>query len=878
MSRQLRLFERLVRVFYPEEFRSEYESEMSRTFRVQHHDAHLIGLRAVLRLWSETLAGFVRTAPREHVTQLTQDVRYAARTMRRTPGFTAIAILTLATGIGANTAIFTVVNAVLLRPLPYAGSESLSLLWNHWKGSSKSGFSDPEFLDTRERARSVEVAGFSKVAVNLTGRGEPERLLATDATANYLTVLGVNPVLGRSFLPEEELPGRGRVAILTHGTWMRLFAGSPDAIGQSLTLNGEPHTVVGVLPPTYVTPDEFGAERRSEMLVPLTLDPAAARSERGSHYLNVPARVRDGYSLSQAQAEIDGLTRAFQRENPGEYDREYGATFFPLRDEIVGDVRQPLFVLLGAVSLVLLIACANVANLLLARGHVRAREIAVRKALGASQARLARQVLTESLVLALLAALLGVALAHSIVALIVGSASEIPRAAEIRLDLTVLAFTAGIATLTALVFGSLPAMQLARKDAVGDLHASRSGRTALRQGVRATLVSAQVALALMLLVGAGLLMQSFAKLLREPSGINPERVLTLRISVPLAGYDERESVVRLFERLLDGVRASAGVVNAGAVSGLPLQSRRGDWDFYMEGEMPGPGGSDRPGDWQVVTPGYFETMGIRLVRGRFFAAADRADTPAVALINETLARTFFAGRDPVGRQIRMSGDDRPWMTIVGVVGDVRQDGLDSTATSEIYMPHTQFRPYWRDTTLRTFTVVVRTAGEPTMATGIVRQELRALDPNLPLSTVLTMDDVVAMSVAERRLHMFLLGFFAAVAVILAVIGTYGVLAYQVTERTRELGVRMALGASRSAILRMVLRDGMMPAAAGVVLGLAGAALVTRLLATLLYNTAPLDPTTFAATSALLLTAALVACCVPARRATHVEPSTALRAE
>ena len=876
MSKHVTLFRRLVRAFFPEDFRADYESEMARTFTAQERDARASG--GLARLWWDTAVGLVRTAPREHAAQLKQDIAYALRMMRRTPTFTGIAILTLAAGIGANTAIFSVVNAVLLRPLPYADTLTLAILWNHWKGSEKDGLSNPEFLDFRERLRSVEVAGFSKVAINVTGRGEPERLLATDMTSNALHVLGVNPLIGRTFTPEEELPGNGRVVVLTHDLWQRLFNGSPDALGQALTLNGEPHTVIGVLPATYVTPDEFGSTQRSVAIVPLTIDPAAPRSERGQHYITGLARLRAGFTLEQAQAEIATTTRAFQRENPGEYDEEYGATLFPIQTEVVGDVRRPLLILLGAVCLVLLIACANVANLLLARGTVRAKEIAVRKALGASHARLVRQVLTESLVLSVVAACAGVLLARALVAAVAASASGIPRIGDVGLEPVVLGFTASVAIATALVFGSLPALQLAQRDAAATLHADRGGRTSIRKGVRGALVTAQVALALVLLVGAALLIQSFTKLLRVPAGFSVDRILTARLSIPLEGYREREQVVRFFDRVLEGVRSSPGVLQAGAVAGLPLQSQRGDWDFYMEGETPGPHGSDRPTDWQVVTPGYFETMGIRLVSGRFPAATDRSESPAVVVINESFARTFFADRDPLGRQIRMSGDDRPWMTIIGIAGDVRQDGLDASAVPELYMPHAQFKPFWRDTTLRTFTVVVRSAADAASVAGVLRQQVRALDSNMPISSVLTMGDVLAQSVAERRLHMLLLSTFAGIALVLAVVGTYGVLAYQITERTQEFGVRMALGARAGDILAMVIREGMMPAVAGVVIGLAGATMVTRLLSSLLFETAPLDPITFAGTAAVLLTAALVACCVPARRATRVDPSTALRAE
>jgi predicted permease len=876
MSRQVRLFRRLVRALFPEDFRADYESEMARTFTAQQRDAASSG--GLMRLWWDTLVGLARTAPREHVAQLRQDVAYALRMMHRGPAFTAIAIVTLAVGIGANTAIFSVVHAVLLRPLPYANPDSTVIVQNLLDGTRDYGFSNPEFLDARERLRSLEIGAFASGSVNITGRSEPERLQSAYVTAAVLPVLGVNPTLGRGFRLEEELPGRDSVLILTDDLWRRLFNGSFDALGQSLTLNGRPHTIIGVLPPGFVMPDEFRAIQRSAILLPLTLDPAAPRDQRGSHFLTAVGRYRDGYSAAQAQAELDALIGAFKRENPGEYEAPYRAALSPIRTEIIGEVRRPLLLMFGAVGLVLLIACANVANLLLARGQVRAREIAVRKALGASHARLVRQVLTESLVLAGLAAVGGVLLARSIVTLVVRSAPDIPRVADVGLDPIVLAFTGGIAAVTAIVFGSLPAMQLAHKDVGPHVHSARGGRTALGQRTRAALVTAQIALALVLLVGAGLLIQSFSRLLRVPSGFNPERVLTLQLSVPLEGYRERDRVVRFFEQLLDGVRASPGIVSAGAVAGLPLQAQRGDWDFYLEGETPGPHGSDRPTDWQVVTPGYFETMGVRLVGGRFLSARDRADSPSVVLINETLARTFFANRNPIGRQIRMSGDDRPWMTIVGVVADVRQDGLDARPQAEVYMPHSQFTPFWRDTTLRTFTITVKTVGDPAQAAPTVRQQVRALDPDLPVSTVITMEDVVARSVAERRLHMLLLATFALIAVILAVVGTYGVLAYQITERTREFGVRMALGAKAGDILRMVIRQGMMPALAGVVIGLAGATLVTRLLTSLLFETEPLDPTTFAATAALVLTAALIACCLPARRATQVDPSTALRVE
>jgi putative ABC transport system permease protein len=883
MSRQLQLFHRLVRIVFPEDFRADYESEMTRTFRAQHREAHAGGTRAIARLWWETMAGIARTAPREHVAQLAQDVRYALRMMRRTPAFTAIAILTLATGIGASTAIFSVVHAVLLRPLPYTDPDRVAMLWNHWTGSGKSGLSNPELFDFRERLRSIDLAAAAGGSVNVVGRGEPERLKATYVTAGYLPVLGVQPRLGRAFRPEEERPGEGRVVLLAHDTWTRLFNGTADAVGQRVTLDRESYTVIGVLPQGFVLPNEFDDIERSAVMLPLTMDTSAPRAERGSHYLRAAARLRPGFTLEQAQAEVDAMTRGWLHEYQGEYDKAYGATLWPARTDIVGDVRPALLVLFGAVCLVLLIACANVANLLLARGQVRAREVAVRRAIGASRARLVRQVLTESLVLAFAAAGAGVVLAHWLTRLMARTASGVPRLDEVALDPVVLVFTAGVAVLTAVVFGCLPALQLAQTDSTPERWRSLSGlrgagSAAIRQSVRSALVTAQVALALVLLVGAGLLLQSFSKLLGVPAGFRPDRVLTFRVALPIDGFREREPVVRFFDELLARMRDIPGVTAAGAAAGLPLQTGIGDWDFYLPGETPGPHGSDRPADWQVITPGYFEAMGVRLMRGRFVALTDHGRAIPVVVVNETLARTYFSGRDPIGQQIRMSGGERPWMTIIGVSADLRHDSLDTPANAQVFMPHAQFTPFWSDTTVRSVSVSIRTTGEPLAAASTVRARIREIDPNLPISQLMTMDDVVHRSIAPRRLQVLLFATFAAVALVLAVVGTYGVLSYQITERASEFGVRMALGARAGDILRMVIRQGMTPAVAGVLLGLGGAMALTRLLSTLLFDTEPLDPLTFAGTAALLLAAAFAACCVPARRATRVDPSTVLRAE
>jgi putative ABC transport system permease protein len=810
--------------------------------------------------------------------ELKQDVTYAVRTMRRAPGFTAIAVLTLAAGIGVNTAMFSVVNSVLLRPLPYGNADSLLALWNRWPGTERAGLSDSELHDFRERARTADVAAFAGGTDNLTGRGEPERLVFTAVTANWLDVLGVAPTLGRTFRLEEELEANNGVVILTDGLWRRLFNASPSVLGQTMTLDNRPFTVVGVLPRGFAVPYEFDSVERSAYLRPLSLDPSAPRNSRGTHYLAAVARPRPGYTREQTASEIATIAREFISEYKNAYEPTYGAWVAPLHTEVVGDTRSALTILLAAVSLVLLVACANVANLLLARARVRAREMAVRQAVGATPARLARQVFTEALVLAGLAGGAGLLLASGLVTMVTAAVSTIPRIDETTLDVRVLIFTVAASMLTALLFGSAPALHMARADAAASLGGVRMSTSALRTGLRAALVSVQVALALVLLVGATLLLQSFARLLQVPPGIRPDHVLTLNLALPVDGYSERPAVVGFFDTILDRIRSSSGIVEAGAVAGLPLRDGRGDWDVYLEGEVPAPGGSNRPTDWQVVTPGYFETMGIRLAGGRFPSVADRADSPAVAVINETFARTFFPNIDPVGRQIRMSGDNRPWMTVIGVAGDVKQDGLDAGVEPEVYLPHAQFRPFWQDSTLRVFTVVARTTGEPTAAIAGVRRHVREMDPNLPISAVTTMEDVFVRSMAERRFHLSLLGAFAAIALLLAAAGTYGVLSYQISERTAEFGVRLALGAPGRSIVATVLKQGMMPTLAGVGIGLVVAAVLTRGMTSLLFGITPLDPMTYAVVVALLVTAALGACAGPAHRAIHVDPVIALRAE
>lgn len=879
-THQARWFRRLVRVLFPGDFRAAYEADMTRTFSAQEQEARESGVRAVARLWLETLTGLLRTAPREHLAQLRQDVAFALRMMWRTPAFSVIAILTLATGIGANTAMFSIVNAIMLRSLPYADPDRVAMLWNHWPGSDKAALSMPELLDFRERAKTVDVAAWANDTANLMGDGDPERVRVAVVTANMLELLGVVPALGQGFSTDHEKtspsvqPLLGDEIVLTDELWRRRFGGVLDIVGRRVVLDRQPVTIVGVLPPGFALPTEFDEIERVAVLRPVTLNSAGQRNNRGVHFLQAVARVRPGFSFDQADGEIAGIAEHWRaQEWRGDYDDGYGASLLPVQTEVAGEVRRPLLVLLGAVGLVLLIACANVANLLLARSQARSQEIGVRKAAGASEARLVRQAITESLVLAGAGGATGIAMAQWLTTLVARSAPQLPRVADAGIEGTVLWFTVVVSVAAALLFGGLPAVQMARRDVTENL-SNQSSRATSKRALRGVLVAAQIALALILLIGAALLMQSFARLVGVPTGIDPDRVLTLRVSLPTDGYRERERTVRFFDELLDGVRALPGVRGAGAVSSLPLSQTMFDATFYLPGEVANNG--NRNTDFAVVTPGYLEAIGTKLLRGRLHGRSDIGTSPAVAVINDYLARTFFPGSDPIGQQIRF-GFGQPW-TIVGIVEDVRHRGLSVPPQSQVYLPHSQFTPFWPDTTVRSLALVVRTSGEPSTLTSQIRARLRELDANVPIAQVTTMHDIVDQSVASERLQTGLLAAFAAIALLLAVVGTYGVLAYQVTERTREIGLRMMLGANKGDVLRLIVRQGMLPAAAGVIAGLAGAALVSRGLETLLFETTPLDAATFGVAAAALLLAALGACVVPARRALRLEPGTALRAE
>jgi putative ABC transport system permease protein len=682
------------------------------------------------------------------------------------------------------------------------------------------------------------------------------------------------------------MPDSPNVAILGNGLWRRMFAADPDIIGRSVSLNGQPVEIVGVLQPDFFLPFEMAATSRSEVLTPLGMDPAAPRNRRGGHYLLTFARLKDDATVAAASAELDAVVGRLIRAYPDEHDQgNFGISVRPLRSDLLGDLSTPLLILTGAVGLVLLLACANVANLMLVRGESRRSELAVRTALGASRFRMIRQLLTESCVLSLSGALAGLVVAHYCQRLIVAFAgSSMPLVRSAELNQTVLAYAALLGIATGILFGVIPALQVSRggaRDMSGALKAGARGTILGRTRARRALVVCQVSLATVLVFGAGLLIKSFALLMATPSGLDSDRVLTMRMSLPQSRYPGRPDVAGYFKRLTDQVRTLPGVRAAGAGSGLPLAVRSGDWSFDIEGRPRN--GTRLPGaaDWYVVTPGYFEALGIPLRRGRPPASSDTADSTQVVFINETTARTFFANEDPVGKRIRFSrsrGDEQPWRTIAGIAGDVRHRGLDTPAIPEVFFPYEQFQHFSRGVQARAMTLVVKSEADPLSLVSTVRAELRRIDPEVPASQVRDMSTVRSASVADRRLIVVLMGAFGVLALLLAAIGLYGVVSYSVAQRTREMGVRIAIGASRSSVLGLVVADGLSLVAVGAVLGLIASLALSRLMASLLYAIGPRDASMFAVATVTLLVTGLVASYVPARRATRIDPVSALRAE
>jgi predicted permease len=806
------------------------------------------------------------------------DLRFAIRGLAKQRAFTLVALLTLALGIGANSAIFGIVNAVLLRPLPYQDPDRVVLLWSHWTNWSKTWVSQGELVDYQEQAGSLEhVAAFSSTSFNLTGGGDPLRVLAAQVQPDIFAALGARPIAGRLFTADEDRPGHEHVVMLTEGLWRSQFGSDPSIVGRSIQLDAAPYTVVGVLPAELRLPLDYASRTFTQLWVPLALGPNDPQ-QRGNHGLNALARLRPGASLRQAQSEIDTITNSFFQRYPNSYDTLFGLTLVPAPREVFGEIRPALVVLLMAVGAVLLIACANVANLMLARSEARQKEIAIRVVLGAGRGRVIRQLLTESMVLSALGGAAGVALAYLLTrGLIALDPLKIPRVQDIAIDGRMLAFTATIALITGILFGIVPAIQSSRADLQPVLKEGGRDSRVATGWLRRALVVGEVAASVVLVAAALLLARSFQRLLDVDAGFNPSHALTLRTSLPAQTYTTSASMVRAYADLGRRLRESPGVQAAGGVTGLPLASTRGDWGIRIEGR-PTDNQLSIAADWQVVTPGYFEAIGTPLREGRALTDADTASSLPVIIVNETMAKKYWTGTSAVGRRMAMGGNG-VWLTVVGVVADVHHRGLDMLPRPEMYRAHTQFRYGGSDApAVSTMSWVIRTSGDPLAATSYARAAVHAVDPSLGISDVTTMDQVLADSTSDRRLNMLLFALLGSLALALATVGVYGVVAYSVSQRTHEIGVRVAIGARPADVVRMVLSEGGRLAITGVAIGSVMAFAGARLIRGLLFDVSPTDPLTFAGVGIGLLAVALVASYIPARRATRVDPMIALRGE
>jgi putative ABC transport system permease protein len=801
---------------------------------------------------------------------LWQDFSYGLRMLRKCPSFTAIAVLTLGLAIGANTAIFSVVNAVLLNPLPFSEPDRLVKFWLSApeKGLPVVELTQGLFVYFRDRNRTFEkMAAYGSAGFNLTGAGEAERLNGTNVTFDFFSILGQQPLYGRTFLPHEDTPGNNLVTVLSYAVWQRRFGGDPGIVGRSLNLNNIPTVVVGIMPP------EFDFPNRTELWIPLGLNPQVMNC---FCYPGI-GRLKPGLTPADAQREIAALSDDFWRERDPNAKGGSIAVAETLLRTMVGEVRAPLVVLLCAVGLVLLIACANIANLLLARANSRSREIAVRCCLGASALRIVRQFLVESLLLALAGAGAGLLLAFwGLKGLKRLALADVPRIEQVRLDPTVLIFTLAVALLTGFLLGLAPALRGARVNLQGYLKEGvRSTHSLLTRRWNHAFVITQFALSLVLLIGAALLLQSFQRLLSVNPGFRPENILTARLSLPPRKYTDQSQVRNFYQQLLERVGSMPGVRGAGLSQNVPFNP--GNWqdEFIVQGQEPGPGEPIPVVSVRSATPGYFETMGIPLLSGRPFQDTDNESAPLVAIVDEKLARKYWPDGNAIGRRIRRgnlsSSSDTPWLTIVGVVASVKHTRLEEDSSFYLYRPHAQNVPWMAY-------LVVRTSDDPQALTSAVRSQLSALDPEVPLFAVDTMEAAVARSLNTRRLTNMLLAGLAATAALLAVLGIYGVMSLSVSSRTGEFGIRMALGARQSNVLQLVVKQGMRLAIIGVTIGLAVAYGLTGLMKSLLFGVSPTDPATFAVIALLFAGVALLACFIPARRATTVDPMVALRCE
>ena len=799
------------------------------------------------------------------------DLRYAIRQLLKSRGFTAVAILTLALGIGANTAIFSVTYAVLFRALPYKDPARIVAINKVETQFGLGGLTAGAFLDFREQSTAFEhLAAYSEDEFTLTGNGDAERVVCSEVSTALFPLLGVNPSLGRTFSAQEEQVGHDQVVVVSESFWKRRTGSDPRFVGKTITLNDKVYTVVGVMPARFQFPRKF------EIWKPLALDPEEERHGKQFTLIHLIGRLKPGVPLERGEAELNTIALRRPSEEPGVSANNSRIELRPLHEQLVKDVRLAIYVLLGAVAFVLLIACANVANLMLARAAARRKEIAIRSALGAGRSRIVAQLLRESVLLSLLGGALGLLLAVWGVDLLVASipadvAGSFHGMADVGINRSVLIFTLGISIATGIFFGLAPALSSARLDLNEALKATAKIATA-RSGLRGAFVVSQLALTLVLLIGAGLMTRSFIRLVNVKLGFNPRKVLTMRVELPRSRYQKGEQRTQFFGQLLERVKSIPEIESAGAISQLPLSGYSMMGRFAIEGHPKPEPGKGKPMPIGIVTPAYFQAMQIPLVRGRVFDARDAEKMPEVAIVNEAMARRFWPGENPIGKKVAAGCDkEQLCRTVVGVVGDIRHEGLADEAQPEIYMPHPQFA-------LPNLSLVLRTTGDPLAVVSAVRREVRALDKDQPIALVQALEEHVSQSVLQPRLLMILLSTFAGLALILAAVGVYAMMSYSVSQRLGEIGIRIALGALKADILRLVVGQALVLVAVSLTIGLVAALAATRLLRSLLYEIGIWDPLTFGAIALLLSFVSIFAAWFPARRAAHVDPVIALRSE
>jgi predicted permease len=896
---------------YPAAFRARYETALEDAFEAQAAEPRYRGVGGTVRFWMDMVRDTLLGAGQQRWDQIVggargssdsrhgmrgrervmdgfrQDLRFALRSLRRSPGFAAIAVLTLALGIGANTAIFSAVNGVLLRPLPYGEPDDLVTVWSQWQGFPKTWVSMPEYINYVQQNQALDdIALWSETSATFTDPDNPERVRAASVTGNLLSVLQVQPAVGRFFneaeiLAVDTVPTD--VVLVGYGTWQRRYGGDPAAVGRRIEVNGRTRTLIGVMPVGFRLPTEFGQPGHAEVFFPRYVDrdaPITVPHGGGSHGFNLAARLAPGATPERARQDLERVVDELKAQDVYREGQRFNVLVFPLSADVLGTLRPALLVLTGAVAFVLLIACANVANLLLSRSRSRQGELSVRAALGAGRGRLVRQLLTESVVLAALGGGAGVALAYGgTTALRRLDPGTLPRIADIDVDGSALFFACLVTLLTAFLFGALPALRAARSNLADGLgERAQSGGGGGSPSWQSVLVAAEMALAVVLVVGAGLMLRTFGQLTGVDRGWSQDNVVTMQVNLSQANYPEPDQVVGFWEEAVRRVGELPGVQMASAVRSRPLVDQIGDWGLNIEGYQPGPDEGVN-GDWQIVAPGYPEAMGIPLVRGRTIEPGDGMDAPVVAMVNEAMVRAYWPNEDPVGKRFQVGRGlpNRPWVTVVGVLGDVTHNGLTAEIKRKFYIPLSQWHlatgsPRW------SMALVVRTAGDPATVAPAVRSQLRAMDPTVPMAEVMTVDDIVTASVAQPRFTMVLLAVFAGIALLLALVGIYGVISDGVSQRTREIGIRMALGAQEGQVVSMVVRQGLVMAGAGLAIGLAISLGLTRFLESLLFGVTATDRLTFAAVAVGFIVVALLATWTPALRAARVRPMTALRSE